>query len=88
MEELDITASKDVLRVSGRRNLPGAGGVALRLEIPSGGFFREIRFDGGVRTEDVTAALSRGILSVRLPKSSPARIRVPVDPPSGGSADR
>lgn len=81
LEELDITASGDTLQISGRKVLPEAGSTALRLEIPTGSFLRELHFPGGVEVGAVTASLDRGMLSVRLPKSSRDRVRIPLDPP-------
>jgi HSP20 family protein len=90
LEELDITVTGDMLQVSGRKSLPEGGSIALRLEIPTGSFMRELHFTGGVDVGGVTATLERGLLSIRLPKSRQLRVRIPVDPPNDnqGSSDR
>jgi HSP20 family protein len=89
LEELDINVSGDMLQVSGTKRLPEGGSTALRLEIPTGSFLRELHFTGGVDVPGVIATLAHGLLSVRLPKSSRVRVRIPLAPPrsGNGSAD-
>jgi|FrelakmetLWP11LW_1041352.scaffolds.fasta_scaffold55039_2 HSP20 family protein len=85
LEELDINVSGDMLQVSGTKRLPEGGSTALRLEIPTGSFMRELHFTGGVDVPGVTASLAHGLLSVRLPKSSRIRVRIPLTPRGNGS---
>lgn len=86
LDQLDITVTGDLLQVSGRKALPEGGSTALRLEIPTGTFVREMRFSGGIDIEGVTAAMDLGLLSVRLPKIGRGRIRIHVEGPAAGTA--
>lgn len=66
--EIDIAASSDSLRMSGRRAAPGEGlRKALVRECLQGGFSRCVALPGDVDAGSASAVLENGILHVVLP---------------------
>ena len=70
-EMLELTASRDMISLSGERKRPEPGGKILFLEQLEGSFSRKLRFNTPVDGERCRAVLSRGILQLSLPKLSP-----------------
>jgi len=66
--EIDIDASSDSLRMSGRRSAPGEGlGQTCVRECLQGGFSRCVTLPGEVDAGSASAELENGILHVVLP---------------------
>ena len=66
--EIDIDASSDSLRMSGRRSAPGEGlGQTCVRECLQGGFSRCVALPGEVDAGSASAELENGILHVVLP---------------------
>lgn len=79
-QDLELTVTHDTLQVSGEKKIPSGNLSTLRLEIYTGSFKREIQFPDCIDVPNVTAVMDSGILTVTLPRSESAKIRIPVDP--------
>ena len=77
-EDLRVKIDRDVLRISGERNVPPRGPVKrlLRMEIAFGPFERTVRIGVPFDRDNATAQLEDGFLEVTLPKSQPRRVEV------------
>ena len=77
---IDVSIDGDVLVLRGSREIERPENVtALRQERGSGSFERRLRLPFPVASDQVTAALDRGVLTVRLPKAESAKTRrIPV----------
>jgi len=76
-DELELSVSGDQLMLSGQRSGPSDPDSAEvhRREIAWGEFRRSVRLPEGVDADRAEASLSRGVLTVRLPKTRPEPIR-------------
>lgn len=81
-QDLRVTVDGDELRIRGERRPPeGVEPLRVhRMEIASGPFERRLRIPIPFVREAVTANLADGFLTVTLPRRTPARVRVEVDP--------
>jgi HSP20 family protein len=77
---IDVSIDGDVLVLRGSREIERPENVtALRQERGSGSFERRLRLPFPVASDQVTATLDRGVLTVRLPKAESAKTRrIPV----------
>ncbi len=76
--DVDLRLENDALVVSGHvAEVGDAPGAYLRIERPRGRFHRAVRLPETVAGEP-RATLRGGVLEVRLPKTGPARRRVPI----------
>jgi HSP20 family protein len=83
VDDLDIELENDVLTVRGERPFPYAredgSGPARRIERPFGRFERSIRVPRGLEPDSVRAALSDGVLKLRIPRPETLKPhRIPV----------
>lgn len=78
LDELELTVTHDTLQVSGEKKIPSGRLSALRLEIYTGPFRREIQFPGAIDIQGVTASMEAGILTMHLPRSGSTRVRIPI----------
>ncbi len=72
-QNLELNTQGNVLIISGRRTPPEQNGSKLsllRAETPTGLFRRAIPLPGTVRTEQATATLVDGVLTVRIPREA------------------
>jgi HSP20 family protein len=88
-ENLEIELENEMLTVRGERPFPYAGEEYERtwrhIERGFGRFERSIRVPRGLDPDSVQAALTDGVLSVRIPKpASPQPHRVPI---KGGTGE-
>ncbi|MBW1645481.1 MAG: Hsp20/alpha crystallin family protein [Deltaproteobacteria bacterium] len=81
METLEVSALPDQLRIRGRKEVPARveQEKVFRLERPAGFFDRSFNFPCKIDPERVRAAMTDGVLQIRLPKvgSQPGK-QIPV----------
>jgi HSP20 family protein len=70
-EDLNIQVLENVLQIEGEYH--AAEGEHLLRELPQGIFRRTLRLPTDIEAEAVSAELSEGILTLRLPKAESAR---------------
>ena len=83
-KDLDVRIENNVLSIRGQRNLETSvsGDTYLRVERVHGSFSRSFSLSSTVKTEDVKADYSDGVLTVRVPKreeSKPKQVKVNVE---------
>jgi HSP20 family protein len=78
-EHLEIELENDVLTVRGERPYPygrdDGGGPVQRIERRFGRFERSLRVPGGLDPDAVEAALTDGVLTIRIPLPETKRAR-------------
>jgi HSP20 family protein len=78
-EDLEIELENDVLTVRGERPYPygrdDGGGPVQRIERRFGRFERSLRVPGGLDPDAVEAALTDGVLRIRIPLPETKRAR-------------
>ena len=89
VQDLEIELENDVLTVRGERPFPYARedgkGPVRRIERAFGRFERSIRVPRGLEPDSVQAALSDGVLKLRIPKPETLKPhRIPVHAESNG----
>ena len=73
-EDIDISLSRDVLTLKGRRRAAAPDDAAmLRMERYEDGFERTVLLPFCVNNKDVQAILRNGILEIRLPRADEDR---------------
>ncbi len=80
-DDLELSVSGDQLTLSGQKAAPSDPDTSEvhRREIRCGAFRRSVRLPDGVDAERAEAALTRGVLTLRLPKTRPEPLRrIPV----------
>jgi HSP20 family molecular chaperone IbpA len=72
VEETDVGVEVDqgVLTIQGRAR-PLASGTPLHREYELTGFFRQFQLPGEIDTGRIEAALTQGVLTLRLPRAAP-----------------
>src|SRR5919201_1650191 len=80
-EEVDVTFSEGVLRVSAQhsRESTQEQGAYLRREIALGNYQRAIQLPGDVKEDEISATFENGMLTVMVPKAprpQPKKIQV------------
>jgi len=83
MDDLEVYVARDQLTLSGVREdgIPQEGATLHRRERDSGRFSRAINLPGPVQGDATEAALTHGVLTVRIPKAEeakPKRVQVEV----------
>ena len=79
-DEVELTIGDSSVVIRGAKVSPLTGCAAASLEISTGHFVREIVTPGRVDRESVTASMKNGLLRVVLPRLTPDRVVVPIDP--------
>jgi HSP20 family protein len=81
-EDLRVTVDGDLLRISGIRRVPERSDLKrlLQMEITSGPFERRLRIPIPFDREKVSAHLADGFLTVTLPRRTPLRRQVKLEP--------
>ncbi|HXT01321.1 MAG TPA: Hsp20/alpha crystallin family protein [Elusimicrobiota bacterium] len=75
-EDCKIEVKDDVLILSGeRKDSPEGAQDWLRREMPHGEFYRAFTLPTNVKSDQVKARYSDGVLEIRLPKSEEAKSR-------------
>lgn len=75
-KSLQVRFEKDVLSIeAGPAPTPDPGWTLRHGEYQSGGYAREFRIADGIEVESIQAALTNGVLELRLPKTSRRRPR-------------
>ncbi|UQA90845.1 Hsp20/alpha crystallin family protein [Streptomyces halobius] len=74
-EDIDIEVSEHDLCVSGELKEREHAGVLRRRGRPTGRFTYRTSLPAGVKTDDVTASLADGVLTVTIPKAQVAKPR-------------
>jgi HSP20 family protein len=86
-EDLDIELENDILSIRGDRPFPyeDRGDAAIRrIERGFGRFERTLRVPQGLNPDDVQAALSNGVLELRIPKPESLKPhRIPIQASEG-----
>ena len=79
-EDVQLSVQENRLQITGRRKFGNVSGEDdyQQLESFRGRFRRAFTFPASVDSDEVTAELENGILTVRLAKSKPKRRRVEV----------
>lgn len=78
-EELEITIQRDVLTLAGRRRYQGSERDRVWLGRSYGAFTRSFTLPEGVDTDRLSADLSDGVLTIRVPRQPRAKARrVPI----------
>jgi HSP20 family protein len=80
-EEVDVTFSEGVLRISAQRSQQSSQeqGGYLRREIAVGNYQRAIQLPGDVKEDEISATFENGMLTVMVPKAprpQPKKIQV------------
>jgi HSP20 family molecular chaperone IbpA len=77
-----VNVEGSVLRLRGVRRTPASGAIdrLQQMEISFGPFEREIAIQAVFDAEAVRARLEDGFLEVRIPKKSPERRKLSVEP--------
>lgn len=79
-DSLSVEIDDQVLTISGERTYaPEPGDHVLIEERPFGRFQRQFRLRDAVDSASVTASLDNGVLTLRLPLSSPSASKVKVE---------
>ncbi len=77
-EDIDLTLENNTLTLSGERTIVREENTELRYHVweqASGAFRRSFSLPRTVRSEEISADYTDGVLTVRLPKSAEARSR-------------
>jgi HSP20 family protein len=89
-EDLDIELENDILSIRGERPFPyeGRGDAAIRrIERGFGRFERTLRVPQGLNPDAVQAALSDGVLELRIPKPESLKPhRIPIQARDGDAS--
>jgi HSP20 family protein len=89
-EDLDIELENDILSIRGDRSFPyeDRGDAAIRrIERGFGSFERTLRVPQGLDPDAVQAALSNGVLELRIPKPETLKPhRIPIQARDGDGA--
>ena len=90
-EELDIQLENDMLTVRGERRPPWESleGCTARIERSFGAFERTLRVTDGLDPDKIEAAISDGVLTLRLPQPAqpqPRRIQIRPGTATGNGA--
>ena len=79
-DEIELTIGDYSIVIKGFKPPPLTGCVAAHLEIWTGHFVRELKTPDRIERKSVTASMKNGLLRVVLPKLTPERVVVPIDP--------
>lgn len=74
-EDLELTLENGVLTIMGRRRYESGDSERVWLGRTYGQFIRSFAIPAGVDTDNLTADLSNGVLTIRLPKTAQAKPR-------------
>ncbi|WP_043263117.1 Hsp20/alpha crystallin family protein [Streptomyces sp. CT34] len=74
-EDVDVTVGEHEVSISGELKEREREGVARRRGRPTGKFEYRALLPVDVRSEEVTASLTDGVLTVTIPKAQPAKPR-------------
>lgn len=73
-EHIETEIKESILVVTGKRELPEEVQKSLvRLEVPTGRFYRAFKIGIPVKAAAIRASLKDGMLEIRLPKSEEAK---------------
>jgi HSP20 family protein len=74
VDELEITAQENVLRLRGKTEVTGPEGAqSIWVGIGGGEFREEVTLPGGVNADQASAEYHDGILTLTLPKTERAK---------------
>ncbi len=75
-DDVQVNATPATVTLSGQRPTPDApGDQYLRMERGQGPFWRTFEFSEAIDPTGIAAAFDRGLLTVTIPKASPAGSR-------------
>ena len=79
-EDVDVTvASRSLLITGERRFAVSPGAIAHQIESPRGRFHRRVRLPADAEVTAISSQMSDGELVLRIAKSAPRSMSVPID---------
>jgi len=74
-EGLEISVENNELTILGRRSLPTVDGTVIHRESRPNNFRRSFELDPSINTENISAKIEQGVVTLTLPKAEQVKPR-------------